>query len=105
MFNNIKTGKIMKLYLVNHYETLMASEKGIVAVREILDDTAYYKSEVLEEADIELPKGFTIKETQYGDAIFKGDEGADLVTEVENGKYVTSLVTSDGIVTLHKWKY
>lgn len=95
----------MKLYLVNHYETYMASEKGIVAVREVSDDTPYYKSEILKEAEVELPNGFTIKETQCGDAIFKGNSHAALVTEVENGKYVTSLVTLDGVVKLYEWEY
>ena len=95
----------MKLYLINNYETQMASEQGIVAVRHKPTDTMYYKSEILEEAEVELPNGFTIKETQCGEEIFKGNEGADMVTEWINGCYVTSLVTSDGIVTLHKWKY
>jgi hypothetical protein len=95
----------MKLYLVDYYETQMASEKGIRAVREITDNTTFIKSEVLEEADVELPKEFSVKPTQCADEIFKGDENAQIVTEIENGKYVTSLVTSEGIVKLHEWKY
>ena len=95
----------MKLYLINNYEARMASEQGITAMRHKPTDTMYYKSEVLEEVDIELPNGFTIKETQCGEEIFKGDEGADMVTEKVNGKYVTSLVTSDGVVGLHEWEY
>lgn len=94
----------MKLYLVNHYETYMASEKGITATRHKPTDTMYYKSEVLKEAEVELPNGFTIKEIQCGEEIFKGDEGADMVTEKVNGKYVTSLVTSEGVVELYEWE-
>ena len=95
----------MKLYLVHYYEAQIASEQGIFAVRDIPTDTIYYKSEVLEEVDVELPNGFTSEETQCGEEIFKGDEGADMVTEKVNGKYVTSLATSDGVVELHEWEY
>ena len=96
----------MKLYLINIYEAQMASEQGITAVCHEPTDDMYYKSEVLEEADVDLPEGFTIEKTQSnGEEIFKGNEGADMVTERRNGHYVTRLVTSDGIVTVHKWKY
>ena len=96
----------MKLYLINIYEAQMASEQGITAVCHKLTNTMYYKSEILEEAEVELPEDFTIEKTQGGgEEIFKGNDGADMVTEQRNGCYVTSLVTSDGIVTLHKWKY
>ena len=96
----------MKLYLINIYEAQMASEQGITAVCHEPTDDMYYESEVLEEADVDLPEGFTIEKTfGSGEEIFKGNEGADMVTEWRNGHYVTSLVTSDGIVTLHKWKW
>ena len=62
--------------------------------------------EVLEEAEVELPAGFTIEKTHgEGEEIFKGNEAADMITEYTDGKYVTSLVTSDGIVNLKVWNY
>lgn len=101
-----KSENKVKLYLINMYEAQMASEQGITAVCKNIADTLYYKSEVLEEAEVELPSGFTIERTQGdGEEIFKGDKAAELVTTMQGDKYVTSLVTSDGIVTLHKWKY
>lgn len=94
------------LYLVNMYEAYMAAETGINAVRNLPTDTIHYKHEVLEEAEVELPAGFTIEKTQgEGEEIFKGNEAADMITEYTDGKYVTSLVTSDGIVTLKVWNY
>ena len=96
----------MKLYLINQYEAYMAAEQGIHAVRNLSNESAYYKHEVLEEADVELPKGFTLEATQgNGEEIFNGSEAADMITEFEDGQYVTSLVTSNGIVTLHTWNY
>lgn len=96
----------MKLYLINIYEAQMAAEEGITAVMNPTDDTQYYKSEVLEEAEVELPEGFSVKNTVGGgEWIFKGIEDASMVTDMQDDKYVTSLVTSEGIVTLHTWNY
>lgn len=98
--------KTMKLYLINQYDAYTASEHGIRAVRNLPVETAYYKHEVLEEADINLPDGFTLESTQgQGSEIFKGNEAADMITEFVAGIYVTELVTSDGIVPLKIWEY
>ena len=96
----------MKLYLINQYEAYQSAEQGVTAVRELPNETVYYKHEVLAEADVDLPEGFEVAKTTHGDtAIFFGNDYAVMVTEWRNGHYVTSLVTSDGIVTLHKWNY
>ena len=96
----------MKLYLVNVFEAYRADEQGIKAFRELPNDTIYYKHEVLEEADATLPAGFEVCATQgEGTEIFKGDEAAEMITEHVGTSYVTSLVTSDGIVELYKWNY
>lgn len=96
----------MKLYLINTYEAYIAKEQGIRAFREIPNDTLYYKHELLEQAEVELPDGFTLEKTQgEGEEIFGGNEAAEMITEYTNGKYVTSLVTSDGVVRLHIWSY
>lgn len=96
----------MKLYLINIYEAYIAQEQGITAVRNLPTDTIDYKHELLEEADVELPTGYTLEQTQGdGEEIFFGNEGAEMVTEQQDGKYITSLVTSEGITTLHTWNY
>ena len=96
----------MKLYLINLYESYRADEQGIRAFRELPKETSYTKYEVLEEIDIELPMGFTIEGTKgHGMEIFKGGECAEMITENIKGKYVTELVTSNGIVKLHTWEY
>lgn len=98
--------KTMKLYLINTYEAQMASETGINAVCDLPTDTQYYKHEVVEEVDVELPDGFSIEKTiGGGKEIFQGKEDASLVTEYRSGKWVTSLVTSGGEVKIHEWKY
>ena len=96
----------MKLYLINCYEGVMASEQIIDAMRTLPTDTIHYKYELLEESDVILPEGFTIEETvTSGTEIFFGDDVAVMLTEYVDGRYVTSLVTSKGITTLHKWTY
>ena len=96
----------MKLYLINIYEAYIAQEQGITAMRNLPTDTIDYKHELLEEADVELPTGYTLEQTQGdGEEIFFGNEGAEMVTEQQDGKYITSLVTSEGITTLHTWNY
>lgn len=95
----------MKLYLINQYKAYMAQEEGITAVRNLPNETPYYKHEVLGEADIELPEGFTLEGTQCGgEEIFHGTESAVMVTEMKGGKYITNLVTSSGIVELYTWE-
>lgn len=96
----------MKLYLINQYEAYQAAEQGVMAVRELPNETAYYKHEVLEEADVDLPDGFEeAKINGGGTEIFLGNEGASMVTERDGDHYVTSLVTSQGITPIKKWNY
>ena len=96
----------MKLYLINIYEAYRADEQGVTAMREVPNDSDYYKYEVLEEADVELPAGFELEKTQGdGTEIFCGNEAAEMVTELNNGHYMTSLVTSDGMARLYRWDY
>ena len=95
----------MKLYLINNYEAYRADEKGVYAGRKVPEDTIYYKHEILEEANVQLPDGYEIGVTRHGEeAIFKGSEYAFMITERKGNTHVTSLVTSDGIVRLHTWK-
>ena len=94
----------MKLYLINQYEAYQAAEQGVTAVRELPNETVYYKHEVLAEADVDLPEGFEVAKTTYGDtAIFFGNDYAVMVTERKGDHYVTSLVTSQGITVIKKW--
>ena len=94
----------MKLYLINQYEAYQAAEQGVTAVRELPNETAYYKHEVLAESDVDLPEGFEVAKTNGGGTeIFFGNEGADMITERKGEHYVTSLVTSQGITAIKKW--
>jgi len=94
----------MKLYLINQYEAYQAEEQGVTAVRELPNETAYHKHEVLAEADVELPEGFEVAKTNGGGTeIFFGGEGASMVTESDGDHYVTSLVTSHGITHIKTW--
>lgn len=94
----------MKLYLINIYEAYMADEQGVTAMREIPNDTDCYKHEVLEESDVELPAGFELAKTQGGgEEIFCGNEAAEMVTEWQDGHYVTSLITSRGSTVIKVW--
>ena len=95
----------MKLYLINQYKAYQAAEQGVKAVRELPNETVYYKHEVLKEADVELPEGFEVAKTNgYGTEIFFGNECASLVTDRKGGHYVTSLVTSQGITPIKTWE-
>lgn len=95
----------LKLYLIIQYEAQMACECGINVVKNMPKDTRYYKAEILQEADVQLPVGYTI--VDLGDnrsEIFCGKESAEIVTEQrEAGVYVTSLVSSEGIVDIKTW--
>lgn len=96
----------MKLYLINNYEAQMTSEKGIYASTRKPKNTIYYKSEILADADIELPDGFTYEKTKDGSyEIFKGDEWAEMITASYQGRYVTYLITSDGVIKWYAWDY
>lgn len=94
----------IKLYLINQYEAYQAAELGITAVRELPNETQYYKHEVLAETDVELPKGFKVAKTN-GDSteIFFGNEDAAMITVRDDDHYVTSLVTSKGITDIKEW--
>ena len=94
----------MKIYLINLYEAYQAAEQGVTAVRELPNETVYYKYEVLAEADVDLPEGFEVaKANGGGTEIFFGNEGADMITERKGNRYITSLVTSQGITTIKEW--
>lgn len=94
----------MKLYLINQYEAFQAAEQGVKAVRELPNETVYYKYELLDESDVDLPEGFEVAKTNgVGTEIFYGNEGADMITERKGEHYVTSLVTSQGITVIKKW--
>lgn len=87
------------LYLIDTYEAYMASEQGITASVKEPKDTLYYKHEILDEQDVELPEGYT-----FDGEFWLGGEVAELVTQQEdNGNYVSYLVTSQGIKVLHNW--
>ena len=94
----------MKLYLINIYEAYRADEQGVTAMREVPNNSDYYKYEVLEEADVELPAGFELEKTQGdGTEIFCGNEAAEMVTEWQDDHYVTSLITSKGATVIKVW--
>lgn len=94
----------MKLYLINQYEAYQAAEQGVKAMRELPNETVYYKYELLDESDVDLPEGFEVAKTNgAGTEIFYGNEGADMITERKGEHYVTSLVTSQGITVIKKW--
>ena len=96
----------MKLYLINVYETYRADEQGVRAFRELPNGSIYYKYEVMEESDVTLPSDYEVCTTQgEGTEIFNGDDAVEMVTEKKGGSYITSLVSSNGIVELHRWNY
>lgn len=96
----------IKLYLINQYEAYQSSELGVTAVRELPNETMYYKHEVLAESDVELPKGFKVAKTNGdGTEIFFGNEDAAMITVRDGDHYVTSLVTSQGITDIKEWNY
>jgi hypothetical protein len=77
----------------------MASEQGITASVKEPKDTLYYKHEILDEQDVELPDGYT-----FDGEFWLGGEVAELSTDrQDNGDYVTCLISSQGIKVLHYW--
>lgn len=102
----------VKLYLINIYEAISAHEKGVTAMRHLPVENAYFKYELLEEAEVELPVGFTLRKTRdfqdeeifYESECFES-EYSEMVTDYNGEKFVTELVTSDGVVELHTWEY
>lgn len=57
----------MKLYKINTYEAYRADEKGIHWTDEIIEDSIYYKHEVLEELEVEdLAKPYVIHTDENG---------------------------------------
>lgn len=84
----------------------MTSEKGIYASTRKPKNTIYYKSEILADADIELPDGFTYEKTKDGSyEIFKGHERAEMITASYHCRYATYLITTDGVIKWHEWDY
>ena len=97
----------MKLYLYNCTTAQMAAECGINASRTCPTDTLYYKYDILEEADVTLPEGFSLEKTQGdGEEIFFGNQPVSLSTaQLTDGSYATYLITTDGMILLHAWSY
>ncbi len=88
------------LYLINTYEAYMASEQGITASVKKPKDTLYYKHEILDEQEVELPDGYTFD----GKDFCIGNRIVELTTyKQDNGGYVTCLISSQGIKVLHNW--
>ena len=88
------------LYLIDTYEAYMASEKGITASVKKPKDTLYYKHEILDDQEVELPDGYTFD----GKNFCIGNEIAELSTyQQNNGDYVTCLISSQCIKVLHNW--
>lgn len=94
----------LKIYLINQYEAFQAAEQGVTAVRELPNETVYYKYEVLAESDVELPDGIEVANTNGGGTeICLGNEAAEMTTERKGDHYVTSLVTSQGLTDIKEW--
>lgn len=88
------------LYLIDTYEAYMASEQGITASVKEPKDTLYYKHEILDEQEVELPDGYTFD----GKDFCIGNRIVELTTyQQDNGDYVTYLISSQGIKVLHNW--
>ena len=88
------------LYLIDTYEAYMASEQGITASVKEPKDTIYYKHEILDEQEVELPDGYTFD----GKDFCIGNRIVELTTyRQDNGDYVTCLISSQGIKVLHNW--
>lgn len=97
--------KKVKLYLVNQYSAYQIGEQGIYASLDAPKDTLDYKSEILEETEVELPEGITCEPDRTGCLQFwKNDEHVPLYTEYKNGHHVTSFVACGGKVKLVKWE-
>lgn len=96
----------MTIYLINFFEAYRADENTITADYQLPNETSYYKYEILDIADVALPQGYVLCDTAgNGKEIYKGNKAAEMVTEHDGTGYITTLVTSDGIVELHKWNY
>lgn len=88
------------IYLIDTYEAYMASEKGITASVKEPKDTIYYKHEILDEQEVELPDGYTFD----GKDFCIGNRIVELTTyQQDNGDYVTCLISSQGIKVLRNW--
>lgn len=96
----------IKLYLIDVYDAYSAYDKNITAVRNLPKETIDFKYELLEEAEVELPEGFTVKKTKGGgNEIYYGDEYTDMYTNYNGKKFYTSVVSLGGEHKLHTWDY
>lgn len=85
----------IKLYKVNFYQAYRADEEGVRWLTSVPTDDVYYKSEIIEETEKELPSGITYDEkfNQFC------DNGQDCTLVNENDGTVW-LVSADRMV---KW--
>ena len=87
----------IKLYKVNVYQAYRADEEGIRWFTYKPSDTEYYKHEILEEVEKELPEGITY-DKEFMTFRDRG-HGGQLVNE-NNGS--VSLVSSERIIEWFK---
>lgn len=87
----------IKLYKVNVYQAYRADEEGIRWFTYKPSDTEYYKHEILEEVEKELPEGITY-DKEFMTFSDRG-HGCQLVNE-NNGS--VSLVSSERIIEWFK---
>lgn len=85
----------IKLYKVNVYQAYRADEEGVRWFPHKPSDTEYYKHEILDEIEKELPEGVTYDEK----FMLFDDNGYDCQMVNENDGSV-SLVSSERII---KW--
>ena len=83
----------IKLYKVNVYNAYRADESGVRWFPYIPNDTPYYKHEVLEEIEKELPEGITYDEK----LILFNDNGHECLME-NNTDGSVSLVSAARII-------
>lgn len=88
---------LIKLYKVNVYQAYRADEQGVRWFTYKPSDTTDYKSEIVDEIEVELPKGITYDETFMS----FDDRGHDcqLITENDGSAL---LVSSERIIELMK---
>lgn len=87
----------IKLYKVNVYQAYRADEEGIRWFTYKPSDTEYYKHEILEEVEKELPEGITYDK----EFMTFSDRGHDYQLVNENNGSV-SLVSSERIIEWFK---
>ncbi len=79
----------MKLYLVQCYQAYSARECKVTATFYEPNDTLYYKHDLIQEAEIELPDCYKIDE--YND-IYRDGKHCPMWTEEVNGLWKTFIL-------------